>query len=56
MAEGHSMKEAAQILKVTPRTIAFHKCRMMERFRLKSNAELIKFAIRQGVVVVQPDA
>jgi DNA-binding NarL/FixJ family response regulator len=55
LAEGHSMKEAARILKVAPRTIAYHKYRMMERFRLKSNAELIQFAIRQAVVSVQPD-
>ena len=54
LAEGHSMKEAAQILKVAPRTIAYHKYRIMERFRLKSNAELIQFAIRHVVVSVQP--
>lgn len=56
LAEGCSMKEAAQILKVTARTIAFHKYRIMDRFRLNSNAELIQFAIRQGVVSGQPDA
>ena len=55
LAEGHSMKEAARILKVAPRTIAYHKYRIMERFRLKSNAELIQFAIRHVVVSVQPD-
>ncbi len=55
LAEGHSMKEAARILKVAPRTIAYHKYRIMERFRLKSNAELIQFAIRHVVVTVQPD-
>jgi DNA-binding NarL/FixJ family response regulator len=55
LAEGCSMKEAARILGVTPRTIAFHKYRIMEQFRLKSNAELIQFAIRQGVVQIQPD-
>ncbi len=55
LAEGHSMKEAARILKVTPRTIAFHKYRMMERFRIESNAELIQFAIRQGLVTVEQD-
>jgi len=55
LAEGHSMKEAARILKVAPRTIAYHKYRMMEQFRLKSNAELIQFAIRHVVVSVQPD-
>ena len=55
LAEGHPMKEAARILKVAPRTIAYHKYRIMERFRLKSNAELIQFAIRHVVVSVQPD-
>ena len=55
LAEGRSMKEAARILGVTPRTVAFHKYRMMEKFRLKSNAELIQFAIRQGVIQIQPD-
>ncbi len=56
LAEGCSMKEAARILGVTPRTIAFHKYRIMEQFRLKSNAELILFAIQQGVVQTQNDA
>ncbi len=55
LAEGHPMKEAARILKVAPRTIAHHKYRIMERFQLKSNAELIQFAIRHVVVSVQPD-
>jgi DNA-binding NarL/FixJ family response regulator len=50
LAEGHTMKDAARILGVTPRTVAFHKYRIMEQFRLKSNSELIQFAIRQGVV------
>ena len=56
LAEGRSMKEAARILKVAPRTIAYHKYRIMERFWLKSNAELIQFAIQHVVVSVQPDA
>ena len=55
LAEGCSMKEAAQILGVAPRTIAFHKYRIMEQFRLKSNAELIQFAIRQDVISTQQD-
>ena len=50
LAEGHSMKEVGAILKVTPRTVAFHKYRMMEELGLKTNAELIQFAIKQGVV------
>ena len=50
LAEGRSMKEAAKILKVTPRTVAFHKYRMMEQLHLKTNADLIQFAIREGMI------
>jgi DNA-binding NarL/FixJ family response regulator len=50
LAEGRSMKEVGAILDVTPRTVAFHKYRMMEQLRLKTSAELVQFAVKQGVV------
>ena len=50
LAEGRSMKEVGAILDITPRTVAFHKYQMMEQLRLKSSAELVQFAVRQGVV------
>jgi DNA-binding NarL/FixJ family response regulator len=50
LAEGKSMKEVAAILDMTPRTVAFHKYRMMEQLRLKTSAELVKFAVRRGMV------
>lgn len=50
LAEGYSMKEAAGILAVTPRTVAFHKYRIMEQFRVESNAQLIQFAIQEGLL------
>jgi DNA-binding NarL/FixJ family response regulator len=50
LAEGRSMKEVAAILDLTPRTVAFHKYRMMEQLRLKTTAELVQFAVRQGIV------
>jgi DNA-binding NarL/FixJ family response regulator len=50
LAEGMSMKKAADILKVTPRTIAFHKYTIMDRHGLKSNAELVRFAVGMGLV------
>ncbi|HOY57016.1 MAG TPA: response regulator transcription factor [Verrucomicrobiota bacterium] len=50
LAEGRSMKEAADILKVTPRTIAFHKYTMMEQHGLKTGAELVQYAVRLGLV------
>jgi DNA-binding NarL/FixJ family response regulator len=51
LAEGFSMKEAASVLQVTARTVAFHKYRVMQQFRLKSNAELIQFAIDQRLTL-----
>jgi DNA-binding NarL/FixJ family response regulator len=50
LAEGKSMKEVAAILDLTPRTVAFHKYRMMEQLRVRTSAELVKFAVRQGMV------
>lgn len=50
LAQGRSMKQAAAVLGLTPRTVAFHKYQMMGKFRLESNAELVQFAIRHGVI------
>lgn len=51
LAEGKSMKEAADLLHVKPRTIAFHKYQMMEDFGIKSTAELIQIGIKKHVLV-----
>ena len=48
--QGRSMKQAAAVLGLTPRTVAFHKYQMIGRLRLENNAELVQFAIRQGVI------
>ena len=55
LAEGRPMKEAAYILNVSTRTIAFHKYRMMENLGLKSSAELIQFAVSQHLVSQKPE-
>ena len=51
LGEGKTMKEAADILKVTPRTIAFHKYSMMEDLGIKTTAELIQVGIKKRVLV-----
>jgi DNA-binding NarL/FixJ family response regulator len=51
LAEGKSMKEIADVLHVTPRTVAFHKYRTMEELALTTTAELIQFAIKNHIVV-----
>ncbi len=50
LAEGHSMKEVANILDVSPRTIAFHKYRIMNELSLKTSADLVRFAIKHSFV------
>jgi DNA-binding NarL/FixJ family response regulator len=50
LAEGLSMKEIASILNLKPGTVAFHKYKMMETLGLKSNAELLQYAIKHHVV------
>ena|SRR5690242_1594439 len=51
LAEGKSMKEAASVLNVAPRTVAFHKYRIMEDLGFKTTADLIQFAVKSRIVV-----
>ena len=50
LAEGRTMKEIGSILNITARTVAFHKYTMMEELGIKSNAELVQYAIRTRIV------
>jgi DNA-binding NarL/FixJ family response regulator len=50
LAEGRSAKEIASSLSISARTVEFHKYQMMETLSLHTNAELIHFAIKHGIV------
>jgi len=50
LAEGRSMKEIAEILNLTPRTVAFHKYRIMEVLGVKTTADLIQYAVKSHIV------
>jgi DNA-binding NarL/FixJ family response regulator len=50
LADGRSAKEIAQALDISSRTVEFHKYKLMESLGLKNSAELIQFAIKQGIV------
>jgi DNA-binding NarL/FixJ family response regulator len=52
LAEGKSMKEVASILHLTPRTVAFHKYRVMGELNIETTAELIQYAIKSRIIVV----
>lgn len=49
VAEGRSAKEIGSLLNISPRTVEFHKYRMMEDLGLRTHAELIQFAIKHGI-------
>jgi DNA-binding NarL/FixJ family response regulator len=50
LVEGNRMKEVGYVLNMTSRTVAYHKYRMMQVLGAKSNADLIRFAIRNHIV------
>jgi DNA-binding NarL/FixJ family response regulator len=51
LAEGKSMKEAAGVLRITPRSIAFHKYKIMRDLGLDTDADLIKFALNRRIII-----
>ena len=50
LTEGRSAKEIAASLGISARTVEFHKYQMMEALGIRTNAELIHFAIKHGLV------
>ena len=50
LAEGKSMKEVAAVLDISPRTVEFHKYRIMELLHVHTNAELVQQAIKLGLL------
>ena len=50
LAEGKSMKEIGSVLRVSTRTVAYHKYRIMEILGTRNNSELVKYAVRNKIV------
>ncbi|MBF0462392.1 MAG: response regulator transcription factor [Magnetococcales bacterium] len=50
IAMGHTNKETALILKITPRTVDTHKTRLKEKLGLRTIGELAQFAVKTGLV------
>jgi DNA-binding NarL/FixJ family response regulator len=50
LAEGKAMKEVAAILDISPRTVEFHKYRLMQTIGAKTTADLVQYAIRHGLL------
>ena len=52
--EGRAIKQIADVLNLSEKTVEFHKHHIMEEFSLKNNAELILFALKQGLISIDP--
>jgi DNA-binding NarL/FixJ family response regulator len=50
LAEGRSLGEIAGLLRISYRTVRFHKLRIMEELGISKNAELVKYAMNHGMI------
>jgi DNA-binding NarL/FixJ family response regulator len=50
VAEGHSARQIAALLRISAKTVEFHKARVMEQLDLHSTAELTRYAVQHGIV------
>jgi DNA-binding NarL/FixJ family response regulator len=53
-AEGRPMKQIAGLLNLSEKTVEFHKHHIMVAFNLRSNADLVLFAVKQGLILFNP--
>jgi DNA-binding NarL/FixJ family response regulator len=52
LAEGYMAKEIATHLQISPRTVEYHKYRVMAVLALQTTADLVQYAIKAGMVAV----
>src|SRR6516162_1694696 len=50
LAEGHSLREISSSLQISYRTVRFHKYRLMEELGITKNTELVKYAMKRGII------
>jgi DNA-binding NarL/FixJ family response regulator len=54
IGEGRGTKEIAELLHVSVKTVEFHKTNLMEELDIHTTAELMRYAITQGLASAQP--
>jgi len=50
IAEGHSGKEIAELLVVSPKTVERHRANLLDKLGMKDRLELARYAIRTGLI------
>jgi len=52
LAEGKSNKEAAAVLNLSPYTVETHRTNLMQKLNLHNTAEIVLYAVRNGIVAL----
>lgn len=52
VAEGHTAREIADILIVSPKTVEWYKASLMNKLNIHKRTDLIKYALRKGVIAL----
>jgi two-component system response regulator NreC len=55
VAEGHTNQEIADRLVVSVKTVEAHKAHIMAKLKAQNRTDLIKYAIRQGIITLGDD-
>ena len=50
IAEGHSNKDVALILSISPATVETHRAHILQKLDVHNTAELVLYAVRKGVI------
>ena len=50
IAEGRNTKQIAEILKISPKTVEYHRMKLMDRLKMHDVAGLVRFAMRVGLI------
>ena len=51
LGSGHTVKEAAFTLALSPKTVSTYRARLLEKLALASNADLVRYAAQHGLIV-----
>jgi len=52
LAEGYTTPEIAKVLVISPKTVEGHKTRLMGKLDLHNRVELVKYAVRKGIITI----
>jgi len=52
VAEGHTTQEIAAMLVLSPKTVERHKTNLMSKLDIHNRTELVKYALRKGIITV----